>query len=53
MPKLISSSIKRIKRVTNNNELYHYGALGMKWGVHKGRVTATGARQMNGYYTVK
>ena len=22
---------------TSNNELMHYGVLGMKWGVHRGR----------------
>ena len=24
-------------RLTDSNELYHYGVLGMKWGVHRGR----------------
>lgn len=29
----------------NNNELYHYGVLGMKWGIHRANVNAAKAKR--------
>lgn len=36
---------------TDNNELMHYGVLGMKWGVHRGRVSATTQHKKGDYYS--
>lgn len=30
--------------MSQNNELYHYGVLGMKWGVHKAKKNADKAK---------
>lgn len=27
-------------QMTNDNELKHYGVIGMKWGVHRGNVSS-------------
>lgn len=33
--------VYKVIRNTNPDELYHYGVLGMKWGVHRGRINDT------------
>ena len=35
------------------NELYHYGVLGMKWGVRRGRVSASTQNKVGKSYTTK
>lgn len=40
-----------IEKKNNEDELIHYGVLGMKWGVHKGRVTASTENAIGDKYT--
>ena len=35
----------------NDDELMHYGVLGMKWGIHKGRVSASTQRVVGRRYS--
>ena len=37
----------------NDDELMHYGVLGMKWGIHKGRVSASTQRVVGRRYSDK